>query len=405
VNQGGVSPATLDERRVAEGEAPRILFYGHFASGLGHVVRSLRVADAAVKMSCRCALLTSYAQVDRLGFDPRIEVLELPQAGIEFDGRLTDGKHATERPRLIADLIERWNPDVVVTDHLPLGVAGELVEVLLRARDENWRTEFVWGIEDQARMDAGDEAQRIPQLPRSPRLRAALGQYSVAIAYSDAGWIASFEAFDAEVLPTTRHYAGVVCGRPDEPARSDHPLAVILAGAGAGADELLELALEAAGPLLVAGNLNLRCVAGPAAPLEAMGTMVAGWPNVELLAEASAQAAIRDAWVVVARSGYDTAYLLAQADFPVIFVPMLSSWNRHEQHFRANRLSDLPRIGMVEQGSKGAAELLRARLSESISAESSYRKLPFSIDGATNAARRLRATGKVNHASSVLYRG
>jgi predicted glycosyltransferase len=372
----------------------RLLFVAHFVKGLGHVVRSLRIASAAVAAGgCQCALLTSYSHIENLQFDPRIEFLQLPPVCMEADGQLssTDGTaHATllrERSSLIREMVAAWKPDVVVTDCMPLGLAGELTEMLLAAQQERWPTRFVWGIQDQASGDPGRPSTATPNPSRNPRRRAALRQYRAAFAYSDPEWINPFATMSDYTLPEELVFVGVVAGELLAMRPSPCPLIVALTGAGSGGSELFASILRAAEPLLLKEKAKLRFVVGPTGDADKIARLTAGYPSVEVWPESPANLAIQDATVVISRSGYNTAYLLAQTELPLLLVPEQSSWNHGEQWHRAQYLSRLPNIWVIDESEAEMGSTLQRHLYGALVAEPVPRALPFRTNGAANAAR------------------
>ena len=137
----------------------RILFYCHNVFGLGHVVRSLRIAQAALDMGIECALMTGCRFLDRLNIDPAVKIERL--APVKMAGGLfvgaedDDGAVLAKRGRRILEFMRDWQPEAVVSDHIALGLGGELVETLLAAAEEAWPTKFVWGVRDVIRGFAG----------------------------------------------------------------------------------------------------------------------------------------------------------------------------------------------------------------------------------------------------------
>jgi predicted glycosyltransferase len=88
--------------------------------------------------------------------------------------------------------------------------------------------------------------------------------------------------------------------------------------------------------------------------------------------------------VVVCRAGYNTAYAAAASDRPVVFVPLANEGG--EQPYRARRLADLERTGLVDENQADAVRHLAAALEAALKQEQAPRRLPFALDGARRAA-------------------
>lgn len=365
----------------------RILLYCHNVTGLGHIVRSARIAQAAAaRPDCECCVITGCRFLDRIHIDGRVRVEALPPV------RLTDGVRFVpveggagvdimgQRGRRIEEFARAWSPDVMLVDHNATGLGGELIPALLAARREGWRTRFVWGIRDI--QVAPELAARALRRPRNPQIRAALECYQGAIAYSDAGWVDTFESHRDYGLPPRRDYVGVVAARPLPETEADGPVIVGLTGGGSGGEGLFRLLLDACRPLLETGRVRLRFLAGPFAPAEDLRR--AGGARVEVWPTGTVEEAVRDAALVVSRAGYNTAYTLAQTSLPLVLVPYPDPGA--EQAYRASLLARLPNVSVVDERADGAAALLAGQVERGLGAARAARELPFRVDGAERAA-------------------
>jgi len=177
-------------------DLPRLCLYAHGDTvGLGHIVRTARIARAALALGpCHVRIVGGYQHTDLLDLDPRIEVQKLP--ALQFRSRSTANDVRRERRRLLLEFLSEWRPDVVLVDYYPVGVSGELLPVLRAATEENWHTMFVWGIPYPIERDV--------LKPAPPDIREALDRYELAIAYSDEQWHPVFDACEYYGLPTRR---------------------------------------------------------------------------------------------------------------------------------------------------------------------------------------------------------
>lgn len=371
----------------------RLLLYCHNAVGLGHIIRTTRIAAAAAEPDdCECRVITGCRFLRSIPLDPRVRAEELPAVRIVEGGRIVpvegdDARVMESRAERIEEFTRAWAPDVFLADHSPTGLAGELVRTLTAARREAWPTRFVWGLRDI--QVAPQHASRMIRRPANPALREALAAFCCAIGYSDKQWIDPFEVYKDWLLPPRLDYVGVVTQRPLPPSEPKSPTVVALSGGGQGGADMFRLLLRAVLPLVETEGVGLRCVLGPFGTGEGLEVPGGLRDRVELLPESSAEEAVRDASLVVSRVGYNTAYTLVQTDLPLVFVPLPAPGD--EQSYRAGVLARLPNISVVEEKSPGAEELLRAEVLRGLGSGRVERALPFRVDGARRTAEWLKA--------------
>lgn len=422
---------------------PRVLLYCHNAVGLGHVVRTLRIAEALVATeAAEVMLLTGCRWLEGVTIPVGVTVRQLPPArmeGLRLVGANDGDPHIiTTRTARIRSALDEFRPDTVLVDHLALGLGGEWAELLADpafARDAGGPL-FVWGLRDIVYNPAFPKLA--PRPPRNPRMRAALERYDAALAYSQPDWIDPFAALSGYPLPDQRMYAGIVsapmpsAATPDpavagaagaEATDADHgaegeaarrPLVVGLAGSGGAGTALFELFFamieglraetegEEAGNAAVGGEagakppsqpVRARVVVGPfgdVATARARGAAL----GVEVWAEGDAGAATSEAAVIVSQAGYNTAYQIIHAPARILFVPAIN--DSLEQIHRAEKLAELEGVEWLDPRAPDAMERLtdgvRSALRQARTApDRPPRALPFAIDGAAGAARALLA--------------
>lgn len=372
----------------------RLLLYCHNAVGLGHIVRTSQVGEAAAdRDDCECRIITGCRFIRRIRFDPRTPVEELTPVRVVEGGRITtveggDGMAVMEeRGARIEEVARAWMPDVFLADHIALGLGGELVRTLTSARREGWPTRFVWGMRDVQL--APQYAVHMIRRPKNPVIRQALELYCGAIGYSDKDWIDPFEAYKDVLMPARLDYVGVVARPPLPPLEADAPTVVAMPGGGASGAQLFPLLVSALRPLLLGEGVRLRYVVGPYGSAASLAVPEELRGRVEIVPEGSAEETVRDASLVVSRVGYNTSYSLVQTDLPLVFVPTPTPGD--EQIYRAGRLARLSNVWVVEETAAGAAELLRAAVRGGLAAGRAKRELPFRVDGARRTAAWLAA--------------
>ena len=367
----------------------KLLLYCHNAVGLGHIMRTVQVAEAlAEKPTVECTIITGCSYLQRIPINQKVRVEALPpvrrgpcMSFVTPEGE--DGQaRMDERGSRIEKFVRSYAPDVFLTDHAPFGLGGELVPMLTAARQEDWTTRFLWALRDI--QFAPQHAASLGRPPANPTLKNAFAAYSGVLGYTDKDWLDPFEAYRSWLLPPQREYVGVVARIAPPRLTPEFPTIVCLSGGGAGAPQLFQLVLAAMRPLMHSNNLRLRFVAGPFGSADQIEVPNEFEEYIDLVAEASTDEAIRDASVVISRAGYNTSYALVQTELPLIFVPLPAPGD--EQSYRAQKLARLLNVSAVDQTDPSVPELLRAALEQALNCEPSSRELPFRTDGAARTA-------------------
>lgn len=348
---------------------PSILFYCHFRHSLGHYARTRLIARQVADLGGKVTLLFGGRRPPGLVLDPRFSVLDLPEAE-DRDSQTSDA-----RGPIIRQAIDDLNPDRVVVDYMALGLGAELMEALLHCSPG---IEFVWGMP----YPGGKRGA-----PRNPRLRKAIARYSMALVYTDGGFLDPVETFEAYGVPERLYRVGVVTDSPVVTEPSDPPLVVGLAGSGLGADMIVNLLLQTAAPLAQSGQIRLRLVAGVYHNSSEEIARAKAMPWVEVLESGGAEASSKDATVVVSRCGYNSAFAMANTDLSVIFIPRPNADPAYtEQTDRARALAELDGIWWVDEQDESSADILSRTLIQALEGGRAPRTLPFTTNGARKAA-------------------
>jgi predicted glycosyltransferase len=137
--------------------AARLLLYSHDSYGLGHFRRNLAIADAVAAdmpfVSTLC--LTGSPRAHSFPLPPRFDYVKIPSVTKGAEGQyrarsLSLGIAETTRLResIILETVRGYHPHVVLVDHTPLGMRGELRATLRALRRESPATRVVLGLRD-----------------------------------------------------------------------------------------------------------------------------------------------------------------------------------------------------------------------------------------------------------------
>lgn len=364
---------------------PRIAFYCHNVLGLGHIARSVKLARATTRAGARCLIVTGCRVLDRLDFPDDVELVRLPALVMTPEGSYgaADPTRSArdvvqERGRQIVDGCRAWSPDLMVVDHSPLGFGGELVPLLEAACSEGWRTRFAWGLP----YAAGLEPWVKP--PANPKLRAAMASYAAAIAYVPPGQ-EFFDRVPAWMLPQRQIAVGFVSEEPLPPVTGRRDLIVVACGGGTTAIALCRLALAARRDLPEGSRPPLRLVVGAMSDLDTVRRSINDRDadvDTEWRGDGELRDVIRDATVVISRSGYNSVALLMQTALPLVLVPAASG--SRDQVIRAAAMRSMPGVWVVSNESEHAPAQLGQAMQEALRSGAFEPRLV--ADGATRAA-------------------
>jgi predicted glycosyltransferase len=307
----------------------RVAFYSHNGFGLGHVRRSLKLAEGLLRRrpNADVLLLTGSAGLHRFPVPANVDYIKLPSVRKQATGRWRpqaldiEMEHLLRlRQTIILEAIRAYRPHLFVADFLPLGVDGELAPALeeLAARDD---ARTVIGFRDIL-----DDPATVRQTWDTDGTHGAIKDlYDLTLVYGEPTWF-DFAAYDLD--PDQVRYVGFL-GEPDVVIRARPPgdvRMIVTCGGGGDGYAVLAAALEAVEPLQVAfaGKIGCTVLTGPLMPepdvarLRAIGKRVGG--RVHRFAD-DLQAKLARSTIVVGMAGYNTVCDVLSFRRPAVIVP------------------------------------------------------------------------------------
>ena len=380
---------------------PRLLFYCQHSVGLGHLVRSVNLADGLAQ-DFDVTLLNGGPWPADLPQPPGIDIVHLPPLGLDADyalvsrdERFTVERALVARDRLIQDCFRATAPDVLLIELFPFGrkkFASELMPLLEAARAArpapfvacSLRDILVGSRRDQQGHD--DRASRVTN-----------EYFDAVLVHADARFATLEETFHPNIpLSTPVHYTGFVRApvvREVERIRERRVL--VSAGGGLVGAPLFRAAVEAHPRLLVDHGLRTTIVTGPFLPdpvvdeltrpaAETNGLEVARYLP-DLGGEMAASA------VSVSQVGYNTTMDILGSTTPAVVVPF-GEGREDEQAERARRLERLGALRVLDSDRLSAHTLCDA-----VRDALSWTPLPvpLDLDGRTRTSRLLRTLSPV----------
>jgi predicted glycosyltransferase len=318
----------------------RYLFCSHDGFGLGHVPRNSLIASALLEREpgAEIAVVTGLAvRPAWLGTDD-VTVVQVPpmlkdQHGAYRHEALGFDAAIAARASIFTQTVADFDPDVVIVDRHPFGIAGELLDGLRLAKRSG--AAIVIGLRDVL-----DEPTRVRAEIAGDGWRGVAELVDEVLVYGDR------VLCDHEVeygLPVPARYCGWVVEHP-EPAERDPSLLVVTAGGGGDGESVFRLGL---GLAQVLPEHRTVLVAGPYAAryheqdddLAGRLTVVRDVPGcVDLFARAGA---------VVQMAGYNSTVESLAAGVRPVLVPRRSP--RREQAIRASRLAAMGLADVVDE--------------------------------------------------------
>lgn len=327
---------------------PRLLLYSHDSWGLGHLRRSLTLAQGlgSTFPEAEILLITGSPCATLFPTPARVGLVKIPSVSKNEDGQYVPRSLAGSfldtlklRRNLILEVYKSFRPSLVLVDHKVIGLEGEAFEMLQEARRDGVRT--ILGVRDVI-----DSPGAVALEWSGERCRWALSEgYDRICVYGTP------EVFDTrleypvppELAPRVEFAGYVVRPAPTvtRPAARPRPQVLVTIGGGEDGTASLETYLD--GLEKVRPDWDSVLVGGPLLDerdarrlrrrAEALGNVQVRRFHADLpwlLAECDA---------VVAMAGYNTVAEILQSGKPAVLLPRTHP--RMEQAIRAERLAAL----------------------------------------------------------------
>ena len=338
---------------------PTLLFYCQHAMGMGHLVRSLALADV-LSGSFRVVLLNGGELPSCLSLPREVEVIDLPPLRLK-DGQLIscDNHYSVvqaqdKRLDQILSVFRRLSPEVLLIELYPFGrrkFEFELLPLLEEAKTQHlFAPLIVCSLRDilvSGRRNEQTHEERI--------VFAANRWFDAILVHSDSGFARLEDSFHprTRISPLVHHTGFVVGSRRKLPRdRSSSGPIVVSAGGGHYGFQLLSTAIEAHALLSQTEPLTMKLVAGPLLPEEQWKDLrVAsdGRRGVTLVRSVpDLYSELSRARASISQCGYNTAMEIVQAQVPALVVPFADR-GEDEQLRRAQRLEALGAVRVLEQ--------------------------------------------------------
>jgi predicted glycosyltransferase len=336
-----------------------ILFYCQHSLGMGHLVRSLALAESLAERF-HVMLLNGGRLPKGVVIPAGVQVINLPPLGIDennqlvsHDKRISVERALDRRKKMIRTCFDNLRPAVVLLELFPFGrkkFAAELRPLLEAANSPETRSLVVCSLRDIL------VNQRVNQQKYDDRAAMLANQFlDLVLVHSDP----TFAHFEESFRPTVRLkvpviHTGFVVQRLPATACVENPRKRILVSAGGGivGEPLLQMAIEALSYFEDDPSIEMKVIAGPFLPDEAWNTLRAvarGKTQLSVVRHVSNLCdELRGATVSISQAGYNTCLDVLRAGVPALLVPFARG-DENEQRKRALRLHRLGAVRMLDQ--------------------------------------------------------
>ena len=372
----------------------RLLFYCQHSLGLGHLARSLRLAEGLTERF-DVRLLNGGRFPAGTRVPAGVSVINLPPLGHDADGLLVshDPAYPVEQARarrteLLLAALDDARPAVLLIEMYPFGrrkFEFELVPLL------------------DAAAALGADRPRVVCSLRDILVQRAIGQdkhdehavsrlnasFDAIVMHADPAFATLAESFRPAIpLRVPVHYTGFVAPPAPAPVSDRLPRLVVSSGGGMVGEPLVRAAVEVHRDLFIRTGLRTTVVAGPFLPEPAWAWLrdqATRSPVLEVVRRVDDLAGeIARSALSLSQGGYNTTMDLLRAGTPAVVVPFADG-GENEQTVRTSRLAELGVLRMLPATSLDDREALLAALAAAAAAEPAPVRLDLS--GAESTAR------------------
>jgi predicted glycosyltransferase len=375
---------------------PRLLFHCQQTMGLGHLVRSMHLAEGLAK-DFDVTLLNGGPWPGQLPQPSSIDIVHLPPLGLDADYALVsrDARFTVEeavqlRLSTIQESFRATAPDVLLIELFPFGrrkFASELMSLLEAARSASHAPFVACSLRDIL-----VNSRRNQQRHDDHASEVANEYFDAVLVHADSRFATLEETFRPTVrLRVPVHYTGFVrAPRSRDRGRARERRVLVSAGGGLVGAPLFRAAAEASPSLLGDHGLRTVIVTGPFLPDPVVDELIRrastapGLEVVRYLPDLGAEMAASA--VSVSQAGYNTTMDILGCTTPAVVVPY-GEGREDEQAARALRLERLGALRVLDS-SRLSAQTLADAVRDAL--EWTPRPVPLDLDGRTRTSELLR---------------
>ncbi len=330
----------------------KILLYSHDSYGLGHLRRNLAIARGLLERisSASVLLVTGSPCATRFPLPERCDVIKLPAVGKDKDGcyeprslNISLNHAIALRRSLIMAAYESFDPDVILIDHQPTGLLGEVLDMIKRASQDGKLSLF-------GARDIIDSPEIVEKSWSSRECQQVLEScYDHICVYGDE---LVFDTVQEYPLLTRLQHKLSMLGyivspqknRPGKPLANVPKHVLVTVGGGDDGEQRIQAYIKAL--QLAPADWTSQIITGPLMNRDKVRYYKRSIKHGELADSVSIHrfhgdipGLMRQADAVVSMAGYNSCVEIIQSGTPAVLLPRERM--RHEQRMRAKRLEAL----------------------------------------------------------------
>lgn len=356
---------------------PKVLLYSHDTYGLGHLRRTLSVAEQLAKdiTGLHQLIITGSMVAGAFGLPPRTDMVKLPALSKRSSGRykaralpLSLRRTLAWREQMILQAVVNFKPHLFLVDKSAAGVHGELLPALRHLRAWSPDTKIVLGMRD---IEDSPEATIKEWLSNDvPSLHDLV--YDRILLYGQRSLFDPVQAYQMSAAASTKL---VECGylrrdqalRPADVIRRElnigsKPLVLVTVGGGGDGHDIIKTYLEMVARHGNGKPLHSVVITGPLMPQYKRKALARAARDldvtfIEFTPDLTSYMAAAD--LVISMAGYNTVCEILSLQKRALLIPR--SHVRAEQRLRAQRLAQTNQVHLLQP-----EELTPARLAAEV---------------------------------------
>jgi predicted glycosyltransferase len=376
----------------------KVMFYCQHILGMGHLIRSVEIVRGLIPDFQIC-FINGGQVIKEFEFPSEIEVVNIPavKTDSEFteltpvDDSLTMSELETIRTKMLLDVCDRFQPDILIIELFPFGrrrFSFELIPLMEKAKAMG--TKIVSSVRDivVTKQDQQRHEEKVCRLINK--------YFDMLLIHGDPNFVKlnlSFSRIDDLNCPV--HYTGYVVQPVPKLQKIDNkPLILVSVGGGRFGHDLLECIAHTAPILKTKIPHHLQVFTGPFCPdtvLQKLQAITKEQDNITVNCYTSNLLNyMQQADLSIGMSGYNTTMNILSTGIKAMMMAFQGN-NDKEQETRLKKLDSLGRVKMIQP-----KDLQPEKFAEQIISYLQQEKTEFSLDlnGVDNTAKYIKQLTK-----------
>ncbi|MEY4519287.1 MAG: hypothetical protein RLZZ499_1886, partial [Cyanobacteriota bacterium] len=333
----------------------KVMFYCQHILGMGHLIRSVEIVRGLIPDFQIC-FINGGQVIKEFEFPSEIEVVNIPavKTDSEFteltpvDDSLTMSELETIRTKMLLDVCDRFQPDILIIELFPFGrrrFSFELIPLMEKAKAMG--TKIVSSVRDivVTKQDQQRHEEKVCRLINK--------YFDMLLIHGDPNFVKlnlSFSRIDDLNCPV--HYTGYVVQPVPKLQKIDNkPLILVSVGGGRFGHDLLECVAHTAPILKTKISHHLQVFTGPFCPdnvLQKLQAITKEQDNITVNCYTSNLLNyMQQADLSIGMSGYNTTMNILSTGIKAMMMAFQGN-NDKEQETRLKKLDSLGRVKMIQ---------------------------------------------------------